>query len=390
MRQNTRPLFKKCACLILTISFISPSYAAELKKTERFKISGYYKNLFTYSRTLSSDKDYYMDTNRLRLEGIATFTDALSGHIAYDHDLDLNDFSHSQDFDIIREKNRKRRVFLDTYKALIDKKPIYWIHTLYRAYIKYAIPAFHLTVGKQAIDWSRMRLYHPFDLFNRISPLDIEKDEKVGIDAANAEFFFPRFTSANVLYVPYDHGEKAGIGLRVTTKVHDYDLAVIGASYRNDVTAGFSFDGYIKESGFRGELTVTRPDNEKYFVRATIGLDHTFTPKLYGIVEYFYNGGAARESAKFLNSYEFSRRAMSLREHIIGSGLEYDISGVMKTTHYAFYDIQKRSFLYNPELRYNARSNIDLTWGGQFFWGKEDSEFGDYHNIYYVQLKYYF
>jgi len=355
-----------------------------------FKMSGYYKNLFATSKTTDTEEDFFADTQRLRLQGDAQLTGRLSSLVIYDHELLLNDFANTADFSTIRQKNQKNLAFWDADKVLTDRNHLYQKHSVYRAYLKYAGSFLHCTAGKQAIDWSRTRLYHPLDIFNPVSPLDIEQDEKAGVDAVNLEYFPEHFTSLNLIYVPYKNSEKSGYGLRILKKLMGYDLMLMAVEYKKDSIFGFSFDGNIKNAGLRGEATAIRKDNKKEFTRAVIEMDYNLAPKLYAIAEYFYNGGAEKDSAQFLGSYEFSRQALSIRKHISGFGFEYELSGIIKLANYAFYDFEGKSVFLNPELRYNIFTNADITLGAQAFWGNADSEFGNYQHTYYAQLKYFF
>ncbi len=45
-----------------------------------------------------------------------------------------------------------------------------------------------LTAGRQRIGWGTARFWSPMDMFNPISPLQIESEERQGVDAALAAF----------------------------------------------------------------------------------------------------------------------------------------------------------------------------------------------------------
>ncbi len=374
---------------LLLLFAISPAYP--LEKDERFSIGGYYKNLFSVSKTLADKEEYFLHLQRMRFEVNQVFTDQITATVMYDNEVIFNNFSDTADFDLIREKDQRRLAFFDLEDVFFDEEHVFWKHAVYRAYVKYFTPSFQCTVGKQGVDWSRMRFYHPFDLFNPISPLDIEKDEKIGVDAVNVELYPKPFMLINFIYAPYENKDKQGFGLRLGGKIKDYDIFLIGSEVKKDRVLGFGFDGYLMEAGFRGELTYTYKDNHDHFFRSSVGLDHSITPKLYGLIEYFYNGDANIDNrGDFLGSYEFSRRAMSITRHILGAGIEYELTGITKLNNYAFYDFEGTSLYYNPEFKWNIRPNFDLTVGAQVFEGDDESEYGDYHNVYYGELKFFF
>lgn len=375
----------------MLVALLLPPLNSFADDGKTFEISGYYKNLFTHSKTTSTKEGFVSHLQRLRFQVKQELAKDLVATIAYDNDLLLNNFSQTPDFDIIRQQDQRYTSWIDLDEVLVDERHFFWKHGLYRAYVHYYSPTLQCTVGKQAIDWSRMRFYHPFDLFNPISPLDIEKDEKIGVDAINLELYRDPFLMLNVVYAPYRNRERQGLGARFSTKVHDYDLFFIAAVVKKDTTLGCAFDGYIKQAGFRGELTFTSKDNEDQFFRTSVGLDYSFTSKLYGIAEYFYNGGAKiMDSARFLGDYDFSRRALSITKHIIGAGVEYELSGVSKLNNYLFYDVEGTSFFYNPEFKWNIKPNFDLLFGFQYFHGDGETEFGDYHPLFYAEMKMYF
>ncbi len=390
MRHTIPPLKAALYFFVLTLFFSSMSFNAAAEITPP-AIGGEYKNLLTVSQTQQKKDESLLHLQRLRFKVNQEFTPELDGTLIYDNEMILNNFSDSPDFAIIREKDQRRLAFWDMDEVFFDEEYFYWKHALYRAYMHYFTPSFQATVGKQSIDWSRMRFYHPLDLFNPISPLDIEKSEKPGVDAINLEFSPQSFTQFNFIYAPYRNREKQGLGGRFQTKIQDYDISLLAAEIHKDRIVGAGFDGYIANSGFRGELSFTSKDNKDQFFRSSVGLDHSLTPKLYGIVEYFYNGGAKlTETQDFLSSYRFSRKAMSVTKHIVGAGLEYDISGTIKASNHVFYDFGGVSSFLNPELKWNIKPNFDLSFGAHFFEGDADSEYGNYQDLFYAEMKLFF
>ncbi|MBF0217294.1 MAG: hypothetical protein HQL30_09920 [Candidatus Omnitrophica bacterium] len=395
--------------LCASLSFSSPgAWAAAAEGAE---LGGYYKDIFTTSRTVSNDKPYVSYLQRARLDLAGKLSDTMSANVIYDHDLLLDDYSRTADFNLVRENNQRSLAFWDTHHVLLDERDIFWTQSLYRAYVRYESPALLCTMGKQDIDWSRMRFYHPFDLFNPVSPMSIEKDETMGVDAVTAELLPADFMSYDLIYAPDIDTDRQSFGLRFSGKIGDYDIFLMGADIRSDAVLGFAFDGYLKDSGLRGEYTYTFMNGrnsdafidtgqgdeftdkrrDERFSRASIGMDRSFTPKLYGVAEYFYNGGAKKIHAPlFFSSVKFNRTAFSVTKHIISTGLEYECTGVTKLNNYLFYDIEESSFCYNPEFVWNIVPNADLTVGCQIFKGGSVSEYGSYHNLFYAEMKLFF
>lgn len=367
----------------------------ELKKADhklpKIKLGGYYKNLFVSSKTLSTAEGCYYDLQRLRLEFNTDIMPRLKGNLVWDNEIILNDFSNTPDFDLIRNKNQKQLAFWDADDAYMDKKHIYGRTSLYRAYLKYDDPSLQVVIGKQKVDWGRCRFWSPIDLFNPVNPLDIERDERLGVDAANAEFSLGRSSNLNLVYAPRKTFDESSLGAKLFHPLGNYDIFLIGGEFKKDEIIGGAFDGYIGDAGFRGESTFTHADSGRDYFRCVIGADYNFPNKLYLLGEYFYNGGAQDGNfSEFVSSYEYASEVLTQKKHFLGIMATYEITPLLKFADYNIYDFEGRSFFFNPEFTYNAITNLDLSLGTQVFTGGDDSEFGPYHNTYYFQLQYFF
>jgi len=382
--------FVECR-LILVILLILLSLFPLFADEDTISVVGYLKNFLSFSKTIDKKEDFYLNLIRLRLEFLLKPKELLEIFFAADNEFLANDFSHTSDFQIIRQKEQNGLNFWDADYTSYDQRLLYTRHSLYRAYLKYHQPSFKVILGKQSIDWSRTRFYSPLDLFNPQSPLEIERDEKIGIDAFNFEYFLSPISSFNLIAAPNSDLKKTDFGIRIFKKFKDYDLLLIVTEIDEDKTGGFGFDGYLYNAGLRGEFTLSRSDNERDFVRAAIGLDYSPSPKVYLLGEYFYNGGSDdNDVSRFLSSYQYSRKTISLKKHLGCLLYSYELTPLFKFDQHTIYDFEGKSIFLNPEIRYNIFTNLDLSLGSQLFFGDETSEFGNYQNTYYFQLKYFF
>lgn len=357
-----------------------------------FELIGYYKNLFSSSKTTDTKEGYYLDINRLRLQFNIRPSDSIETVVIVDNEVLLNDFSATSDFNTIRQRNQKSLAYLDADYVSADRRHYYNSHSLYRAYVKYTpSSSFSVIAGKQSIDWSRMRFYSPLDLFNPSSPLDLEKDEKIAVDAVNTEYFFGPASSLNIIAAPHESLEKARYGARLFKRAGDYDLYLVAGEFKKDEIIGAGFDGYISDAGFRGEFMCSRSDDEKDFARASLGADYSPNSKLYLLGEYFYNGRADdNRLSGFLASYSYAREMVTTKKHFCGMQASYELTPLLKFNGYTIYDFEGKSVFLNPELRYNIITDLDVSVGTQFFFGDETSEFGNYQDVFYAELKWFF
>jgi hypothetical protein len=366
--------------------FVSQSFALDTK----LDVGGYYKNLFTTSRSQVTREDLFADTQRLRLE-FRYNPSPWEYFISFDNEAIVNDFENTPDFDFIRSKNQAFNTSLDLDKTSVDDDHLYLRHGLYRAYVKYNGDNLHMVLGKQAIDWGKMRFYSPLDLFNPPGPIDIEYEERIGVDAINLNLTNQNFAGLNLIIAPSDDPDINQYGLKLYNKVGTYDLSLIAAQIRKDTVVGFSFDGYLKDAGLRGEVSHTIRDNDDAFSRAAIGLDYNFGKKIYVLIEQFYNGGHDSHNASTIgNSYQNFRDLLSFKKNLASLFIKYTITPLLEFRNAVIYDEDGRSVVENPELKYNFSPNTDISIGAQLYEGSNDSEFGTYQHLYYLEFQWFF
>jgi len=352
---------------------------------------GYYKNITATSRSMTNNKRYASNTQRYRIEPTINIGDNLRVHIAYDNQVIAGDFVSNPDFDMVKQENQKNLDWWDAEWTLVYSSRAYYTTYFYRAYLEYYDDKFQVIVGKQNIDWGRCRFYSPMDLFNPNSPLDIEKDERVGVDAVNATASITDFIDLDLVYAPYNTLKKSSFATRMLCRAGNYDIFLMIGQFKKDNVIGACVDGYLGGAGIRGESTYTWQKTGGKFFRIEVGTDYTFRNKLRMGAEYFFNGMANDVNRdEFYASYQYSREALTLEKNLAGATVGYDITPLIKWDNYILYDMGGRSLFINPELKYNILLNLDITLGAQVFWGTGESEFGTYTNRYYAEVKYFF
>lgn len=356
----------------------------------REDLGGYYKMLTTFSKTRDTDEPFYAALQRLRLEYSPQLTERLGLNIVYDHELLIHDFHNSIDFSLIKQRDQKNLSFWDADHVLTDSKHVYERHLLYRAYLRYEFDSSRFTLGKQLVDWGKMRSYSPADLFNQPLPSDIEADERTGFDALYYEYFGEEYGWSAIYGPGRGKNVKNSGGLRFNKKIGTYDTFLMAAKYQKEKVAGFGWDGYIQDAGFRGEFTYTK-EGDKTYPRIALGLDNSFTRNFYGLIEYFYNGAARENTEEFLSNIRVARQLLSIRKQLLSFLATYQATPLLKANLMSIVDVTGKSAFFNPELRYNVVKNTDVAAGAQLFSrGSQDSEFNSYRNLYYIELKGYF
>ncbi len=390
-----------CACpavLCLILLFVFPARglcqvadaASEGVLTQAVsEISGYYKMLATFTKTSGSKEDFFAVLQRGRLEWKPKLGANWEADLIYDHEVLVHDFGNTPDFASVRQNNQKTLAFWDADKVISDTDHVYQRHLLYRATLAYHNDKARVTMGKQLVDWGRMRFYSPLDIFNQPLPSALEAQERIGFDGINVELFGEAFTGLSFVFGPGEDEERTSFGVRGYKKIGTYDLFLIAADHQDDLVFGAGWDGYIKDAGFRGELTYTKDGGDEG-LRVAVGFDHNFGTKTYVAAEYFYNGLANNDQAAFSGSLTEQRRRLSLRKNLIGVMATHELTPLIKLKGTALCDIDGESAFLNPEVRYNARENLDLAAGAQLFIEEAGSEFAGCENLFYLEAKLFF
>jgi len=353
------------------------------------RFSGYYKMLASFSRTAGTKEGFFSVLQRGRLTWEPQLNTHWDAQITVDNELLLHDFAHTPEFALLRQKDYKDLAFWDTDKTVTDRDHIFFRHAVYRAFLTCHGEDFRVTMGKQLVDWGRMRFYSPLDIFNQPLPSDIEPQERVGFDGFNVELFGGEFSSLSFVFGPGENEESTSFGIRGYKKIGTYDLSVIAADHQDDLVFGLGWDGYLKDAGFRGEFTYTKNGGDEG-LRVALGCDYNFGTKTYVAAEYFYNGLANGDTGAFSGSLTEQRRRLSLEKNLIGIMATYELTPLIKLKGTAICDLDTESAFLNPEIRYNVRENLDVACGAQLFVEKAGSEFADHENLFYVETKLFF
>ncbi|MGE5279205.1 MAG: hypothetical protein ACM3L6_00485 [Deltaproteobacteria bacterium] len=353
------------------------------------KFSGHYKILADFSRSAASKEDIFSVLQRLRLIWEPQLNAHWDANITVDEELLLHDFGNTPDFALIRQKDLKTLAFWDTDKTVTDEKHVFFRSAVYRAYATYHREDLRVTMGKQLIDWGRMRFYSPLDIFNPPLPSDIEPEERVGFDAFNVELFNEEFSGLSFVFGPGPDEEGTSFGLRGFKKIGTYDIFAVAADHHEDLIFGFGWDGYIKDAGFRGEFTYTKNGGDEG-ARVAVGCDYNFGSKTYAAAEYFYNGLANGDTGTFSVSLLEQRRRLTLKKNLVGIMASHELTPLIKIKGAVICDLDGKSAFFNPEVRYSARANLDLAAGAQIFVERSGGEFAGYENVYYVEAKLFF
>lgn len=348
---------------------------------------GYYKNLLTHSRTIyPAEENFTLDLNRLRIEAQGQLPDWLSYDIQYDNEVFLGSYLDTAQFQIT--KTLKPNTYWDLEDDYADRGSLYARHRLYRGYVTIKSSAADVFVGRQRIAWGTGRFWNPTDLFNPLNPIQLEREERTGVDAVLAERSFGPLTKLSAAYAPTDSYSNSAI--RFSGNTTDTDFSVMTGRFQRDHVFGFDLAGHLGQSGIRAEATRTQPDLGNRYTRAVIGAEYAFQNTLTLSGEYYYNGAGAVNRLNYDFPHLLAGDIQNVARHYIGGYAKYEFTPLLRTENYVIVNLDDNSRFVAPALIYSVTSNLEWAVGVQLFHGDNGSEYGALHNVYYTQLQWFF
>jgi len=366
--------------------------------TQQF--GGYFKNLASGSRSYFNEQPWGDNLDRLRITYDAKDGDWLAIHLDYDNELHFGNLTGLPDFEAVRD--RQGAAWLDLQHIFVDRAHAYWDTSLYRGFVSLHSPSLTFTLGRQRIGWGTAHFFSPMDMFNPISPLQVESDERQGVDAALLEFRSPGALRWSAVYAPQDGFRRSTSALRLSRTIRNYDFDVAAARFGEDWTAGADFAGQLGGAGVRGEVTYrwrhplpgVVPVATRNALRFTLGSDYAFSDGLYLVAEYFYNQGqpnlTASQPLDPAVLLRFSNEIFTLHRHFFSAGASYPLTPLWKLETYVVADLAGPSAVVLPRLSHSLTANADLAAGAQLFVSSKSGEFHGLSDLVYLEFMVHF
>ncbi len=394
--------------LIPVFSSVAFSQSKEILKTDDLLITfgGYFKNLTTLSSY--GDDESWDNVAKLRLKTEASWRGRVKLVLHYEISAMLGESLKNPSFREIASRDPDD--FLELYSVIQNSEDILARHTLDRCYLSIFFDNFTLSIGRQRIAWGTARFISPTDLFNPFDPAEIDKEEKIGVDAAVFEIPLGGFSGLSLVFVPSRNINDASYAFRIYTNVFDYDFSVMAGRFRDKEVFGFDFAGQIKDLAVFGELAYFIEDtideylvldplspfgfsskrSKKEYLRASIGAQYIFPNTFSVTLEYYYNGKGKSNKDDYNLSSLADGSELTLAKNYLFLSLGYEFAPLVRGDFSAFLNIDDESMLFSPSVEYSMTEDLYLTIGLQIGTGDSDSEYGMNPDIYFLQMRYYF
>jgi hypothetical protein len=388
---------KRGAWLLALGLLALPLHAQSNGATQGFhyRFSGYYRTLFSTSHSLFTGDPYADSLNRVRLSFDGHWNHSVLIHIDYDNQANFGNLITQPDFDFVR--NRLDNTYFDLFHIWVNEPHVYWDTSLYRGYLVLRHGGAELTLGRQRIAWGTAHFWSPADVFNPISPLQVEADEREGVDAAQLACRLPHGLRWSLVYAPQDRFNQSTEATRIATTFHNFDVAAFAGRFQRNWVGGATFDGQWNGAGLRGETTYTwsGTPTQPNALRLTFGSDYQLNPKLYLVGEYFYNhaqpiGVNPNQPFTAAELLRFTNGIFTLDRHFASVGLRCASTPLFHVAGYAVGDVTGPGIFFMPQATYSLSNNSELTLGGELFGSSSQGDFSQLRNLVYVEFTVHF
>ncbi len=371
-----------CFCL-----FISNSVLAEFE--------GYLKSLWLASDTLElplltqASEDFYYGANRWRLE-YGERIGSVRLNIQYDMELRLGDYLDTQQYQLLESLIPEPYWHLQQTEQNSNKRE--FRHGVYRATLNIPFDSVDLRVGRQQVNWSRTFLWSSFDRFNPYDPLQIETEERRGVDGLRFNYAINELESVEWVAVGGHNSDERGFGVLWKQHFVNTDVDLLIANFGDVDSVGVAGAGQMLDAGWRMELTHNRNRVGDTYNEWIASVDYTFATQttLIGEVLYRGDGQAAFQDYDLLALLRGERTNLAQRYigMVIRQGFE-PLAGVDLTW---LHNVDDQSSAWIPSIRYTPGrvSDLQLRGGALVFAGDNDSEYGQQENIVFIELQWFY
>jgi len=340
-----------------------------------------------FSKIFNVPQTLLMNYTRLRIK--PAFTLGSKTYLKIEAESDLLIYKKLTNFFSVNAKKTNRQII--NLKWLIkDDKNFALLNFIDRFYLRTNFSWGRITVGRQRISWGVGRIWNPTDLFNPINPTSFFKEEKDGADAISARVYLGNFSDLNLVFNSPGNSLKNNFGFRFRTNLNGYDFSLISGRFDNHYIIGGDFAGNLKDAGIRGEGIYVINNQRSSFFKYILGIDYQFNSKLYGLLEYHFNGEGEKETSRYNFSRLINGEIINMGRIYLAASISYEVTPLLTFTFLNINNLEDSSGFIYLSGNYSLTENNYLNAGVQLFYGKIFSEYWYYPNSLFLQWEYYF
>lgn len=297
----------------------------------------------------------------------------------------------------LAEMAKKDYGYMDLTRQWQSDSSIYSITSFDRANLKFTRQKFEFTAGRQRINWGINLVWNPNDIFNTFNYFDFDYAERPGCDAVLAQYYTGMESSLQLAW-KLDSDNKSTIAGMYKFNRWNYDFQFMGGKMRDDYVLGGGWAGQIEGAGFNGEISYFHPTKNSIETESALiissGANYTLPNRVYFHVSFIYNSlgttGKANWGNVFLGNQELSAKKLTPSRLEIFGEIAYQITPLIRGDIAGIINPYDGSAFVGPTLDISLTGNVGLLLTSQLFFGEDQTEYGDYGQMFYGRLKWSF
>jgi hypothetical protein len=299
-----------------------------------------------------------------------------------------------KDFLLIRPVQDDRQL-MDLSDVIEENDDYVLYHRLDRLALTFLPTWGQVRLGRQAVTWGNGFLFNPMDLFSPFPPTDIERDYKIGTDMAFAQVGLGDIAGVELLYVPrrdptdndvkWDQSSLAG-KFHVSFGTTEFDI--MAAHHYDDPVVGLGTRGYLKDAAWRLDATWTFLDHNggSGYLSLDANMDYSWVwmkKNFYGFIEFFFSGVGRTDYSRAVVDPQIVERInrgelFTLGKEYLSGHVRVELHPLFNLSLTAINNLSDPSGVLQPYATWDVTQNLEMTFGGNIFWGSKDTEFGGF------------
>jgi hypothetical protein len=243
-------------------------------------------------------------------------------------------------------------------------------------------------------------VWNPTDLFNPLSVLDFDYEERPAVDAVRLQYFSSEVTKVELAIRPGKTRSRTVVAGKILLNRWSYDVHLLGGVQGDNPFVGAAWAGDIAGAGFRGEVISKKISDEaaalfpswsnEWSTSFALSTDYTFTNNTYIHTEMLFNDhgttGSTQASARLAQSLGL----LSPARWSLFQELSFDLHPLVRMSGFVIFDLEDHSSALVPSIVWSAIENLDVSFYGLFFSGGPMTEYGNFEQSLFVRLKWSF
>ncbi|RMF56997.1 MAG: hypothetical protein D6748_12210 [Calditrichaeota bacterium] len=355
-------------------------------------ISGYILELPAYQRVEGQfwgiNNQLITNLTRVRIRPEIYIGEATLISMAYE----IATLYQNNAFQFAEPPRKTNRQFFTLRWTPISREHLTATHFIDRFYLQHEWSFGRIIIGRQRVSWGTGRIWNPTDLFNPINPAAFDKIEKDGADLITAQWYLGNFSDLTWVINPHKTMETTNTAFRLRTNYHQYDVSMLIGRFDRQWLIGADFAGNLWNAGVRGEgvLAFKNKGVASEFTQWVLGIDYQFTPEIYALVEYQFNGKGTHNKLRYDLPALLRGELINLNRQYLFCQLMWQPYALIHTGIGYNAGLGDGSGFFLTTASFSVTENSEIGLGIFWTYGSQFSEYWFYADAFYLQGQWYF